>query len=132
MIYTYSCDVCGDYFEKYNSIKDKYAAFCCGQRAQKHIATDIQVNDDLMYAFEGEFRGEKVNIRSRKHYKDILKEKGLVDVTVPEVKSIRAKQENIKGKHDLNKLSDRIQRRVAKDGLTKHLNPLLEKCSTKQ
>ena len=132
MNYQYECIVCQKVFEQISSYAERYNVFHCGKRCIKYISSNIHIHDDMMYKFTGEFKGEKVDIHSKRQYNRILKEKRLVDVTVPEVNSVRKKQTSLKNKHDLNKLSDRIQERVAKDGLTKHLDPLIRKCSTKQ
>ena len=78
-----------------------------------------------MYNFVGDFKGEKIQINFKNQYKRILKEKGLIDVSVSEVKSVREKQLKMESKHDLGKLEHRIRDQVAKDGLNKHLDPLM-------
>lgn len=125
MTYLYECVKCKRFFDEVRSVAERCNVFCCGKRAIKHICTNPQINADLLYNFQGEFRGEKVQIHSKRQYNRILKNKGLVDVTVPEVKSVREKQMKLGRKHNLGKLSDRIQSKVAKDGLTKHLTPFI-------
>lgn len=95
MLYEYECTVCGRRFEKVNSVKDRYNAFCCGQKALKLITDRIYCPDDLIYQFDANFFGNKpVNIYSRKQYKSLLKKHNLADATVKECLSVKPKEDN--------------------------------------
>lgn len=126
MIYHYSCDACDKHFDEFRSVEERHNVFHCGVRANKHITTDVQVPDDLMYQFTKTFNGKEVRITSKQHYNRVLKENGLVNVTIPEVKSI--KKNHSSAEQNTKKMEDRIRSTVAKEGLTKHLDGAIGKC----
>ncbi len=120
MIYEYHCNECDRDFEEIKIVDERFNVFCCGQRATKLISSSIQTTPDLLWNFTGEFRGQKIEITSKGQYKKVLKEHGLADVTVNEAMSVKKSQAPQNNK--LKTLESSIKKKVAKEGLSKHLD----------
>jgi len=107
-------------FEEVRSVADRYNVFCCGKRAIKHICTNPLIERDQLWNFDINLRGENLHIHSKQQYKNVLKRKGLVDVSYKDAMSVKKDQSQHSDR--LTKLGDNIKKKVAKEGLSKHLD----------
>lgn len=81
MIYQYQCPICNTVFDIVQGMNDAHRAVHCGVDARR-VWLPFQTDKDLMYQFDTTIFGNKpVNIYSRRQYKRLLKENGLVDET---------------------------------------------------
>lgn len=127
MIYEYDCNVCGRTFEEFRSYAKRNDTFCCNVKANKHIATGRYINDDLMYNFVSDQLGNNpVQIHSKRQFNRLCKEQGLVYLTKDDRTGNKPKDNS----HKLAKAKDRAMKRIAADGLTKHVEPLIRTVST--
>ena len=78
-----------------------------------------------MYQFTKTFNGKEIRITSKQQYKKVLKENGLVSVTIPEVKSIKKNYST--AEQGTKKMEERIRSKVVKEGLIKHLDGAIKK-----
>ena len=84
MIYSYCCQECGRSFEEFRSVEERFNVFCCGKRADKLISLP-NTHKDLAYNFTTDmFDGKPVQVRSKEHYKGLMKQYGIADASPKE------------------------------------------------
>lgn len=85
MIYEYSCSICGKKWEAIHAVKHRFDEWHCGHRAVKLIASNVYTDRDLAYKFEANiFGNQPVTIRSKGHYKGLLKSHNMPDASPQE------------------------------------------------
>lgn len=124
MIYPFRCIICNIEFEVVQSMNTPHKAFHCGVEAQR-IFTVPQTNKDLMYQFDTTIFGKRpVNIYSRRQYKRLLKENGLVDSTPRECLTVKPKNDGKERARKLaKKCADKIYKKGAMDWVKGKVNP---------
>lgn len=84
MIYEYSCEVCGRFFEEVRSYQERNNVYCCGIQAAKLISCP-STDKDKAYSFTTEmFDGKPVEITSKGQYKRLLKQHHIADASIKE------------------------------------------------
>lgn len=81
MLYEYFCNICEEYFEKVKPIQERHNVYCCGKKASKLISLP-NTHKDKAYSFTTDmFDGKDVEVRSKGHYKSLLKKYGIADAS---------------------------------------------------
>ena len=84
MLYEYYCHLCDKYFEKSAPATQRHNVYCCGKKAVKLISI-CNTHKDRAYSFTTDmFDGKHVEVRSKEHYKGLLKQYGIADASPKE------------------------------------------------
>ncbi len=116
MIYNYKCIICNKEFEETQSMNDIHEYFHCGLRAER-LWNIPHTNKDLMYQFKtSTFNNRITEIHSKRQYKRLLKENGMVQVTSSEIRSVKPKDNAEKPRREL---IGRVSKKLHSEGLGK-------------
>ena len=133
MIYSYECVSCGEIFERFKSVQDRHNVFHCDRRAIKLLPTKLSLYEEW-FEQPMEVAGKQVQITSKKQYRNLLKQNGIVESSTQEcrqeakIKKRYRKEREVKRR---NEGIDKITTKVNQEGLGKHLAPALKTLASK-
>jgi putative FmdB family regulatory protein len=130
-LYEYECVECGEIFDKFTSVENRNNVKHCGKRADKLICSNMYTDADMSYKFVTQiFGGKPVQIRSKTHYRDMLKQNNMPDASPGECmqegrtkKKARAVEDSTRIRETANRLQKKMQHdnvnHVAKEAVGK-------------
>src|SRR3990167_8535594 len=120
MIYEYSCSKCGKVFEEFRSFIDRNNVTHCGKQAIKLISLP-NTDKDLSYNFNTDiFGGKQIQVRSKGHYKELLRQHKMLDASPKECireGRIKKKSKEIEYKGQVKNRAKRIMERMKKENV---------------
>lgn len=114
MTYLFRCKICSKEFNTVQRMNEQHIAYCCKVEASR-IWTIPHTNKDQMYNFTNDFSFKKgYDIHSKRQYERICKKEGSILMSPSERKSLKP---TIDTMPSIKRCTERIMRKVAKDGL---------------
>ena len=130
-IYKYQCRVCDDIFSAFFSVDERYDAVHCDVKADKFIPDRIYTDVDRAYKFIADiFKGGPVQIRSKGHYKDLLKLNNMPDCSPVEgcqEARLKKKDWGIRDSTRIKKTADKLIRKMQHDNVNHDAKAAIKK-----
>ncbi len=120
-LYAYECKECGCYFDLFKPMDLRDEVYCCKKKASRVLVNQFYTDKDLAYQFDCNYLGDKpVHIRSKTHYKKLLKEYGLANCSPQEcIREAEIKKKGIEknNKKRIAKKSEQLAKTIMKDNV---------------
>lgn len=130
-LYEYECVKCGEIFEKFTSVENRNNVKHCDVRADKLICSNMYTDADQSYMFQTSiFGGKPMQIRSKTHYREMLKQNNMPDASPVECLQegrIKKKARKVEDSMRIKKTADKLQKKMQQDNVSHVANEAVGK-----